>query len=85
MYLQIKNSLNAIKGSGIEFKLAYYINKNMLFQFHPLNTNGKIGGKIIYNSSLAIFNLKFKSYIELEYSSGKTLQKFEDFLKQNPL
>ena len=37
----------------------------MIFKFFPINTNGIIGGKILYNSSLSIYNVKFKNYIEI--------------------
>jgi hypothetical protein len=64
--------MNVIKGCGITFKLSYYINKNMIFQFIPGFSNGKIGGKILYNSQITIFNTKFKSFIELDFNKGKS-------------
>lgn len=52
----------------------------MIFKFFPINTNGNIGGKILYNSSLSIYNVKFKNFIEINQSKGKN---FKDYLEFN--
>ena len=83
--MQAKNSFDLVHKLGVVFKLSHYINKNMLFKFLPVNSTKKVGGKISYRVPVALYNLKFKNFVEFDQRDEKSMLKYQQFSQQNPL